>query len=694
VRNRYDEAEAAATIDRYGARWGEDLALRVYTSRLLGAEPALVMHGGGNTSVKGTHVNVLGEPVPALYVKGSGWDLATIEPQGLPGVQLDHLRRLVDVPVLSDEDMINEQRTHLFDASAPNPSIEALLHAFLPARFVDHSHADAVLILTNRPDGARHVTAALGDDVLLVPYVKPGFDLAVVCARLFRERPDCRAMVLMQHGLFTWGETAKQAYDDHIELVTRAEAYLARLPAAPAPAPRAPSVAAAVARAAEIGPLLRGVLAEVGKTWILEHRASDDLLATLADPRLDRWVAAGPLTPDHVIRTRPLACVARVPGRSESEDDDAVAASLKSAIESFREASHATFAAHVAGRPLRELDPNPRVLLVPGVGLFAAAESVGAARIAADIGERTLEVKRAAEPLGPFEGLPAADLFEVEYWSLEQAKLGKGKEAPLARKVALITGGAGAIGVGIAKALLDAGACVALADRDALALARAATALKPRPTLMTVVLDVTDAESTRAGFAAVAARWGGVDIVVPNAGIAHSAPLVDLDDDAFSRVMDVNARGVFLTTREAARALVRQGTGGHILIISSKNVFGPGEEFAAYSASKAAAHQVGRVAALELARHGVRVNMINPDAVFSQGGIQSGLWATVGPDRARARGLKPEDLPEFYRQRNLLHAEVTGEHVGNAVVFFASELTPTTGAALPVDGGVATAFPR
>jgi rhamnulose-1-phosphate aldolase/alcohol dehydrogenase len=692
MKNRWSDAEAAAFVERYAARWGEDLALRVYSSRLIGTESALVLHGGGNTSVKSTYVNLLGDEVPAVFVKGSGWNLGDIEPQGLPGVDLHYLRRLVKVPTLTDEDMVNEQRTHMFDASAPNPSIEALLHAFFPAKFVDHSHADAILALTNHPDGEQLVRAALGDDLCLVPYVKPGFDLAVLAARCFEEMPDCTGMVLMQHGLFTWGETAKESYDRHIELVTKAEAYLAARPGPREPRPGPAAVAAARVRAARIGPLLRGALGEDGQGWILEHRASPDVLAWVGSDRLDRWVAAGPLTPDHVIRTKSYACVVRVDGSSEEADK----AAILRAVRSFREAYDRTFEEQSARVPgsFTKLDSTPRVLLVPGVGLFGVGESPGAARICADITEHTLEVKELCEGLGPFQGLPDDLIFEIEYWSLEQAKLGGKKPAALAGRVALVTGGAGAIGIGVARSLLGAGALVVLADRDPAALQRAAGILKGKSSVVTVEMDVTDAESVAAGFRTAALAFGGVDVVVPNAGVAHSAPIAELDEADFRRVMEVNAHGVFLTVREAARQLIRQGTGGQIVLISSKNVFGPGAQFAAYSASKAAAHQLCKVAALELAPHGIAVNMVNPDAVFSQDGVQSGLWATVGPDRARAKGIAAEDLQEHYRQRNLLKATVTGEHVGRAVVFFASGQTPTTGASLPVDGGVENAFPR
>lgn len=691
MKNRWSDAEAAAFVDRYAAAWGEDLALRVYSSRLVGSESALVLHGGGNTSVKSGYTNLLGDRVEALYVKGSGWNLGDIEPQGLPGVDLNYLRRLVRVPSLSDEDMVNEQRTHMFDSAAPNPSIEALLHAFFPAKFVDHSHADPILALTNHPDGEAHVRAALGEGICLVPYVKPGFDLAVLAARCFDAMPDCTGMVLMQHGLFTWGETAKESYDRHIELVTMAEAYLAARPGPREVRPGAEAVAVARARAAKLAPLLRGALGEDGEGWVLEHRASPDILAWVGSDRLDRWVAAGPLTPDHVIRTKSYACVVRAEG-----DEAAQANAVRTAVRSFRDDYDRYFATEAARVPgdYTKLDSTPRVLLVPGVGLFGVGESPGAAKICADITEHTLEVKELCEGLGPFEGLPDPLLFEIEYWSLEQAKLGKKKAAPLARRVALVTGGAGAVGVGVARSLLDAGALVVLADRDEAALAHAVKLLKGKAAVASVVMDVTDAASVAAGFEQAALVFGGVDIVVPNAGIAHSAPITELTEDDFRRVMEVNAHGVFLTLREGARHLIRQGTGGHVVLISSKNVFGPGAQFGAYSASKAAAHQLCKVAALELAPHGIRVNMVNPDAVFAQDGVRSGLWSTVGPDRARAKGIAFEDLQEHYRQRNLLKATVTGEHVGRAVVFFASGQTPTTGASLPVDGGVEGAFPR
>lgn len=685
MESRWSDQEAQAAIDLYGAQWGEDIALRVYTSRLIGADASLVLHGGGNSSVKSTHSDLFGESVDALYVKGSGWNLGDIEPPGLPGLDLAYLRRVVALPELTDEAMVNAQRTHLFDSSSPNPSIETLLHAAMPAKFVDHSHADAILALTNHPDGERYVREALGDDVLLVPYVKPGFDLARLAAAMLADAPDCSAMVLMQHGLFTWGETARESYERHVDMVSRAEAYLAAHPADREPLASAESVETALARAAEIGPLLRGALGEEGQSWVLCHRVSPQILAWTDAERIDRWVAAGPLTPDHVIRTKNKACLIRL------GDDDRE--SILQAVRSFRRDYDAYFEAQSAGGTYTRLDTTPRVLIVPGVGLFGVGNTPKAAQICADITEHTLAVKEVAEGLGPFEGLGDDLLFEIEYWSLEQAKLGKKREAPLARKVALVTGGAGAIGVGVARKLLEAGANVVLADVDSAALAEAARHLGNSRQLATVAMDVTDEQSVAWGFQQAALAFGGVDIVVPNAGIARSGRITQLDAHTYDGVMAVNARGVFLTVREAGRQLMRQGTGGHIVLISSKNVFGPGAEFAAYSASKAAAHQLCKVAALEYAHAGISVNMVNPDAVFGDA-VSSGLWDQIGPDRARAKGIAPEQLQAHYRERNLLKATITADHVGNAVLFFVTGQTPTTGASIPVDGGVVTAFPR
>jgi rhamnulose-1-phosphate aldolase/alcohol dehydrogenase len=705
MQSRWSDDDARAFRERYAA-WGDDLALRVYTSRLIGRDPDLVMHGGGNTSVKIVKQNIIGEPVEAICVKGSGWDLDSIEPAGLPAMQLAPLRALRRLESLSDEEMVNQQRINLFDASSPNPSVETLLHAFLPHKFVDHTHADAILALTNQPDGAKVVREALGDRVAIVPYVMPGFQLAKLAAEVFERDPRVDAMVLLKHGFFTFADDARASYESHVAYVDRAERHLAERVHGRVQVGR-PAAAGAVERARElaarVAPTLRGLLAaETGspdQPWrrtILEHRATDEILGLLDDPSCTRLASRGPLTPDHVIRTKSTHLF--LPDLA-LDDPEKLRLQLDGEVRDFRERYDAYFAAQVAAKGVKrtKLDPDPRVVLIPGVGLFGAGKSRKDAAIAADIAEHTLRTKALAEAFGSYEALPEHDLFDMEYWSLEQAKLGKEAEKPLARQVALVTGAAGAIGVGVCLELVRAGAHVVLTDLDEEALERALERVAQAggtSTCAAVRMDVTDEASVRAGFAYACRTFGGVDVVVPNAGIAHVSPLVATEARQFARVVDVNLGGYFLTMREAARVMRAQGTGGNIVVNASKNVFGPGADFGAYSASKAAGHQLGKVAAIELAPLGIRVNMINADAVFAEGDTASGLWREIGADRARSKGIAPDALEEHYRERNLLHARITGAHVGRAVVFFASNATPTTGATLPVDGGVAAAFPR
>jgi rhamnulose-1-phosphate aldolase/alcohol dehydrogenase len=702
MKSRWSDGEARKFSDRYAARWGDALALRVYTSRLIGADPDLVMHGGGNTSVKIALRTLLGDEVETLCVKGSGWDLDSIEPPGFPALDLAYLRRLRKLEELVDEEMVNQLRTHLFDASAPNPSVETLLHAFLPHTFIDHTHADAILALTNQPDGAELIRKALGSEVVVVPYVMPGFRLAKLAAEMFEGMPDARGMVLLKHGLFTFASGARESYERTVEYVDRAETFL-RKRARSRAGPRAQESAAAGARMARLGPVLRGLLASRGtgpdqtvRRVVLEHRASDELLALIAAPECASLAGRGPLTPDHVIRTKPKPLFVEDPAL---DDPEAFRAQLAKVIDGYRAAYDDYFAAQVRAKGVArtKLDSDPRVFLIPGVGIVCAGKTRKDAAIAADISEHTLRIKDAAEALGRYEPLDDSDLFDMEYWSLEQAKLGKEAEKPLSRQVALVTGAAGAIGVGIGLELARAGAHVVLTDVDAEALERARAKVAQvagASACAAFRMDVTDEASVEAAFDQACRTFGGVDVVVANAGIAHVSALADTDAREFRKVMDVNLVGYFLTLRTAARVLRAQGTGGNVIVNASKNVFAPGADFGAYSASKAAGHQLGKVAALELAPLGVRVNMINADAVFAEGDTPSGLWRDIGPERARSRGLAPEKLQEFYRERNLLHAEVTGAQVGRAVVFFASNQTPTTGATLPVDGGIAAAFPR
>ena len=701
MQSRWSDAEAREYVERLGPRWGEDLALRVYTSRLIGRDPDLVMHGGGNTSLKGTLTTLVGERVEALFVKGSGWNLDSIEPPGLPAVDLAHLRKLRSLAELSDEEMVNQLRTHLFEASAPNPSVETLLHAFLPNRFIDHTHADVSLVITNQPraDAEAMVREAFGPRWAIVPYVKPGFALAKLAAETFESAPDCEGLVLLNHGLFTFSDDAREAYERMIAGVDRAERLVqerARSRIAGASLQRA-----AEGAAARLAPVLRGALAEqVGEGgWrrvVLEHRASDEILEILAREDAAAIAASNPLTPDHVIRTKGSYLL--LPANLPLDDLSALRERVGAAVADYRARYEAYFEANRtrARSPLKRLDLFPRVILVAGVGLFAAGRTLHDACIAADIAVHTLRAKALGQTIGRYTALSDGDLFDVEYWSLEQAKLGTAKEPPLAGQVALVTGAAGAIGFAICQRLVEAGAHVVATDVARERLDRAISELDPkgRGWVAGVVVDVTEERSVAEGFATACRLYGGVDIVVLNAGVAHSSSIENTEAAPFRRVVEVNLVGYFLVLREAAALLRNQGTGGNVIVNSSKNVFAPGADFAAYSASKAGAHQLAKVAALELASAGVRVNMVNADAVFGDERRPSGLWQEVGAARARARGLEPSALRDYYRQRNLLKASVTPDHVANAVVFFASNATPTTGATLPVDGGIPEAFPR
>ncbi len=693
MESHWSDDDAHAYLERY-ADDGELLALRVYTSRLLGAEASLVQHGGGNTSAKGEVVDLLGERREVLFIKGSGWDLATIEPAGLPTVDLAYLRRLRVLDGLTDEEMVNELRTHLLDASAPTPSVETLLHAFLPFRFVDHSHADAILALTNQADGEAHCRAALGEEILVLPYIMPGFPLALAVAELVEASPGARAIVLANHGLFTFDNDARVAYEHHVTLVDRAERYLAAHPPATALC-AATTPAEARRRAATLLPILRGLLHRhdpADRHWILDHRATPEILAFADDPEGRGLARTAPLTPDHVIRTKAHPMV--VEGLDWA-DAGALRAALDRALEEFEEEYDVYFDENCAAKQVERtrLDPLPRVVLIEGVGQVAIGESAKAAVIAGDLYEHTVSTKTASRGLGPYRGLDLADLFDMEYWSLEQAKLGKQSPPPLAGKVALVTGAAGAIGATVAVRLAEAGACVCLTDIDEARLATAAARLAGRPHLA-VTADVTDTESVESMVAEVARRFGGLDVVILNAGIAHVARLSELTDGDLARVVDVNFQGYHRVLRGATHLFEQQGSGGDVIVNSSKNVFDPGAGFGAYSCAKAAAHQLGKIAALELAPLGVRVNMINADAIFGDEAIPSQLWAEVGPERMRARGLDGAGLRAYYRDRNLLKTEVTADHVAAGVLFFATRQTPTTGATLPIDGGIPAAFPR
>jgi rhamnose utilization protein RhaD (predicted bifunctional aldolase and dehydrogenase)/NAD(P)-dependent dehydrogenase (short-subunit alcohol dehydrogenase family) len=694
VLNRWSDAEAAEAIARYGAQGvSEDLALRTYSARLLGADPDLVLHGGGNTSVKTTVTGLLGETIPVLCVKGSGWDLATIEPPGHPAVRLQELQALRALPALSDEEMVAAQRRNLIDPAAPNPSVEALLHAFLPHAFVDHTHAVALLALADQPDAAEICRQVYGERVALVPYVMPGFDLALAAAAAYEQAEEraratgveLEGMVLLKHGLFSFGATAKQSYERMIALVFQAEERLAQASSA-APSSPPPAVTPPAGGAAALLPVLRGALARAAQAegaplrWLLALRDTPLTRSVVDDPRLADWARRGVATPDHVIRTKAFPLV--LPADPSPSAIEKALARYIADYKAYVERQNAR-----VGGSKKPLDPLPRLVAVPGLGLIGIGRSAADAAVSADIAEAWARTLLAAEAVGRFDPVDEADTFDMEYWSLEQAKLGKGVEKPLARHVVLVTGGGGAIGAATARAFATAGAEVAVLDLDPEAAAAAAAACGPQA--LPLAADVTDPAAVGAAIARVAARFGGLDIVVSNAGAAWTGAIADLADADLRACFELNFFA-HQSVSQAAMAVFRAQNGGaavlggQLLYNVSKQALNPGPDFGAYGIAKAALLALMRQYALEQGASGVRANGLNADR------IRSGLLDdAMIRERSTARGVSEA----AYMAGNLLGAEVRATDVADAFVALA-RLERTTGALITVDGGNVAAMVR
>lgn len=693
MQRMFDEKELKRVIKNYSGV-PEDLAVRIYTSRLIGMDSDLVLHGGGNASVKLIIKNIFGEDREVLFVKGSGVNMADIGPEGFTGLELSTLRKFRDLEHLSDEEMDNQLRINKLDARSPDPSVESLLHAFLPHKFIDHTHADAILALTNRKDGKTVVQEALGPKTCVIPYQRSGLPLAKAAVGAWESQPDAEAIVVIHHGIFTFADEAKAAFQLMTEYVSRAQSWLLKRRghiSGPGIAPCDDETYARVCQA------VRGACAYTDasgnqRRFYVDIRSEPDIVDASLSREAREICKSGVLTPDHAIRTKNQAVyVDHIPDK-----DEGLKTLLERTLKSYKKDYEKYFALNNQAPEREMLDPFPRVFLVAGMGLLALGHTREAARTAADIAEHTVRTKRLCG-LKEYVPIPEQHVFDMEYWPIQQKKLPGPPVQPLQGQAALVTGAAGAIGFGIAERLIAAGASVVASDIDEAGLERVHSILVEkysRDRVEIMVFDVTDYRSVEQAFVEASLKLGGIDILVPNAGTAHVAKIEDMGTDTFHRVLSVNLMGTFNTIKASIPVFRRQGTGGNIVVISTKNVFDPGAAFGAYSASKAAAHQISRIAALELADLGVRVNMVNPDAVFGDEKVPSKLWELIGPERMKARGLDPAGLREYYRQRNLLKAPVYAEHVGNAVVFFARGLTPTTGATLPVDGGVPAAFPR
>jgi rhamnulose-1-phosphate aldolase/alcohol dehydrogenase len=678
MKSRWVESEADEFVARYAkAGVNADLAIRTYTTRLLGSDPRLVLHGGGNTSVKTKAKDQLSEEVEVICVKGSGWDMGNIEPAGLPAVRLAELRRLRELAKLSDEDMVNFQRINLLDSTAPNPSVETLLHAFLPHKFIDHTHSTAVLALTDQPDGEAVVREVYGTRVAYVPYTIPGFALAKSVADVFDRNPKVEGLVLLQHGIFTVGDNARQAYERMIEFVTMAEERLARR-RKPLAQAKLPSHLATVP---QIAPILRGAvaiernaMAGTVKRQILCFRTSPAILNYVNGADLARYSQVGVVTPDHTIRTKNWPLILPTP---EADKLDEWKKDVTAAVEAFVARYHDYFARNNAtSQPKKkELDPLPRVILVPGVGMFGVGATAKDAAIAGDIAENTVEVITDAEAIGAYKCISENDMFEVEYWSLEQAKLGKSAEKTLARQVCVVTGGGSGIGAATARAMAAEGAEVAILDRDHEAAVKAAKAVHKHA--LAIQCDVTDPASVKAAFDKVVEAFGGVDIVVSNAGAAWQGNIGSVDDAVLRKSFELNFFAHQSVAQNAMHVMKAQGTYGCLLFNTSKQAVNPGKDFGPYGLPKAATLFLVRQYALDHGKDGIRANAVNADR------IRSGLLTDdMVAARAKARGVSEDS----YMSGNLLGREVYASEVAEAFVYLA-HAEKTTAAVITVDGG-------
>ena len=637
-------------------RYPTDLEQRVYTSQLLGRDPSLVLHGGGNTSVKIREKNIVGEEEDILYVKGSGWDLATIEKEGFSPVRIAHLLKLAKLEALSDPQMVNELKTQMTRASAPSPSVETILHATLPYKYVDHTHADALVTITNTPSGLARIREIYGDRVVVIPYIMPGFDLARLCAEKFAAEAgeNTVGMVLMNHGIFSFGATARESYEKMIELVTLAEDYIEKQGAKVTSTPLKIEEKSLRIPLAE----LRYKLSKAAgfPTIVTTHR-TQKTLSFVRREDIAEISQQGPATPDHVIRTK------RIP---------LVGGNLETYIEDYK----AYFHTHKTGKTTM-LDPVPRVILDAEFGMCAVGKNAKSAAIVADIYHHTIDIIQSSTALERYQALPPRDIFNVEYWDLEQAKLRKGGTPPqFTGEIALVTGAASGIGKACVESLLKRGAAVIGLDINP-----DIEKLYSRPDFLGIHCDVTREDKIAEAMEQSVCKFGGLDILILNAGIfPASRPIAQLSTEEWQKVMGINLDANLVLLRECHPFLKLAPQGGRVVIIGSKNVPAPGPGAAAYSASKAALNQLVRVAALEWGADNIRLNSLHPNAVFD-----TGIWTQdVLENRAKHYGITVEE----YKTNNVLKVEVNSHTVAELAAEMCGALFAcTTAAQIPVDGG-------
>jgi len=677
MKNKWENTKANKYINFYKKKKiSKDLALRIYTTHLLGRNKELVLHGGGNTSLKTTTKNLYNEKIDVMHVKGSGWDMGNIDHPGLPAVELIPLLKAKKLKKLNDFDMVNMQRKHLIDSKSPNPSVETLLHAFLPFKYVDHTHANAILSLIDQPNDIEICKKVFGDMVGIVPYIIPGFDLAKIAYQVYKKNEKVIGLILLNHGIFSFGDTAKESYDRMIDLVSLAEKELSKyknkiLSNKIKVNKLNPSIKE------KIFPLLRKYLSTKNEDgiytkWIFDLRSNNKILKYLNHPNLKNFSSRGTVTPDHVIRTKSKPLIININHLDEKNLDKLIQKEIKNYKNNYKK-YYLKNKKHVNNT--LKLDENPRLIFIPNFGIVGIGRSKKEAKIAGDLSEATVDIISKAESLGKFKSISDKEIFKVEYWSLEQAKLKTLKRAKLTGNVTVISGGCGAIGLATAKEFINQGSEVVLLENNIVNIKNTPTNILKAVSI--VQCDVTNPVDIKKSISKIIKMYGGIDIMVSNAGAAWQGEIGTVDEKVLKDSFNLNFYAHQYLSQSCVDIMLKQNTGGVLLYNISKQAVNPGNNLGPYGIAKASTLILMRQYTLEYGKYGIRSNGVNADRIRS--GIVTKKMIT---SRAKARKVTEKE----YMSGNLLNAEVLAKDVGQAFLSLALA-EKTTGDIMTVDGG-------